>query len=261
MQLLRLARLEVVPDEHQVGHVADEALVRQVVPAEDREPGADAEPLCGAQPVGLARAEVDQRRDEHEVRLLLAQVARARPRAAASERSTGARSPTARRRAAEARRRRRLLRPRAELGRVPVARLEVAQVVEPSRSSRASFDRAARKGASCTRSACTRPPAPGARAAEWPDLTRRAASVDRVPPLVQQPQRGHQRPDARSARGRRGSSSRRCGQPRSYAVAGELGDPPRVSSSSESRYAVARSGRTPSPSTALARVRADRHAR
>ena len=42
LQLDRLLRLEVVPDEHELGQLVDEPLVRQVVPAEDRVDGVDA---------------------------------------------------------------------------------------------------------------------------------------------------------------------------------------------------------------------------
>src|SRR5205085_10290556 len=45
VEIHRFAYLLVVPDEHLVGYLPDQALVRQVVPAEDEVAGADTEPL------------------------------------------------------------------------------------------------------------------------------------------------------------------------------------------------------------------------
>src|SRR5581483_11100140 len=53
LQLDRLAGLDLVPDQHRLGQLVDEALVRQVVPAEHRIGAVQPEPVGGADVVGL----------------------------------------------------------------------------------------------------------------------------------------------------------------------------------------------------------------
>ena len=67
VQLDRLVRLQLVPDEHELGQLVDEALVRQVVPAEDRIAGMDPEPLRRSDVVDLDRV-ARQVRDHQHVR-------------------------------------------------------------------------------------------------------------------------------------------------------------------------------------------------
>jgi hypothetical protein len=74
VQLPRLCRLEVVPDQHEIGNVTEQPLVGQVVPAEHREAGADPAALGGAEPVGLRGAKLDQRGDQDDVGVELGKV-------------------------------------------------------------------------------------------------------------------------------------------------------------------------------------------
>ncbi len=67
VQLLELAPLHLVPDEHPIRREAEHPLVREVVPARDTGPGRDAEPARALQVVDLVRGVLDERRREHDV--------------------------------------------------------------------------------------------------------------------------------------------------------------------------------------------------
>ncbi len=80
VQLDRLAGLDLVPDEHPVWHVAQQALVGQIVPAQHRITGADAGPPGRAEPVALRRTQLDQRRNQQQVVVVRVEVADRRGR-------------------------------------------------------------------------------------------------------------------------------------------------------------------------------------
>ena len=69
-RLTRLLALDVVPDEHAIGPVADERLARQVIPAPHAQRRGMPSASRGAKVVDLRRAEIDERGDEHDVRPL-----------------------------------------------------------------------------------------------------------------------------------------------------------------------------------------------
>jgi hypothetical protein len=80
----RLAPLHLVPDEHGVGHEAQQRLARQMIPAADRQHGAQTKRLCRAQVLQLPRPDVHERCDEDRIgrlrRDVLLQFAAARQR-------------------------------------------------------------------------------------------------------------------------------------------------------------------------------------
>jgi hypothetical protein len=67
VELARLGRLQVVPDQQHLRRVSEEALVRQVVPAPHRKGRMDPEPAGGAQVVGVRRADRKQVREQEDV--------------------------------------------------------------------------------------------------------------------------------------------------------------------------------------------------
>src|SRR5688500_17688687 len=67
VQLRCLAPLPLVPDEHQIRWCMQRAFRAQVVPAEKKHPDGDAAGAGALDDVGLHRAKVDARRDEHHV--------------------------------------------------------------------------------------------------------------------------------------------------------------------------------------------------
>ena len=67
VQADRLLDLKVVPDDGQRRRVVEQTLVREVVPARDRQHGRDAEIRGGAEIVAVGRAEPDERRDQHDI--------------------------------------------------------------------------------------------------------------------------------------------------------------------------------------------------
>jgi hypothetical protein len=73
VQLDCFGRLEVVPDEDAVGRHMDPRLVREVVEAVDQEAARDPERLRGLHDLGLVQTLVEERADEHRVRLLALQ--------------------------------------------------------------------------------------------------------------------------------------------------------------------------------------------
>ena len=98
VHLGRLARLALVPDEDAVGHDADQALARQVVPAGDRDARTGIPARAGALHVlDLAARELDDRRDEHDVGPLLAEVVRRSRGLVGIARSTAPSARTSRR--------------------------------------------------------------------------------------------------------------------------------------------------------------------
>ena len=64
----RLPLLVLVPDEHAIGRDPHEAPVGQVVPAERQKRDRDPEAVRALDVVGLIRAEIDERRDQDDVR-------------------------------------------------------------------------------------------------------------------------------------------------------------------------------------------------
>src|SRR5262245_47745432 len=68
MQRDRFVLHRVVPHRDDVERFVDKTLVREIVPAVNAEPGADAERARGAHVLGLWGTWLDQRGDEHEVR-------------------------------------------------------------------------------------------------------------------------------------------------------------------------------------------------
>ena len=76
MQLARLDTLRFIPHDHAIRLLVNEAFRRQVVPAADAKDCWDAKRARRANNVDLLRSEIQERRDEQEIRLLLAQEGR-----------------------------------------------------------------------------------------------------------------------------------------------------------------------------------------
>jgi hypothetical protein len=134
----RFARLVLIPDEDAIRGDADETAVGQVVPAEWHESDRHPEAVRALHVVRLIRPEVDQRRDEHDIRCMGANeqfvIALAR-----NERLGGLQRATHERQAVlpsgvagepiRPSGRRVLARAGGELGRIGMARFEEAEVI------------------------------------------------------------------------------------------------------------------------------------
>ena len=67
----RFLLLNFVPDEHPIGLHSDEPPVRQVVPAEGNEDDRHTDAMSALDVVGLVRAVIDERGDQHDIGLLV----------------------------------------------------------------------------------------------------------------------------------------------------------------------------------------------
>ena len=67
----RFLLLRLVPEQDAVGHVAQQRLARQVVPAEDADAGAPAKRTGGAQMIDLRQPPRRHRRQQHDVGIVL----------------------------------------------------------------------------------------------------------------------------------------------------------------------------------------------
>ena len=65
-----LLPLRVVPDDDPIGHRVNQALRCQMIPAADAQYAADAEAARATHVLPLPRSEIQQRRDEHQIRPL-----------------------------------------------------------------------------------------------------------------------------------------------------------------------------------------------
>ena len=135
MEPLRLVALRGVPDDHLVRHDAYQRFARQVVPAPHAQRAADAERPRRTHVIELRRAELDERRDEQHVGLVLgdelvhADLPRHRP--LEHRQHAGQQSAERQLRERQHQQRRPLVGALANLRRRLVARIRVAQVVEP----------------------------------------------------------------------------------------------------------------------------------
>ena len=130
------SRCDLVPDDHRVRHDANQRLARQVVPAPHAERAADAERARRAHVIELRRAELDERRDRAARRRCRSATNSSTP--ACRGTACSSRSQRPRQQAAERQARQRqhedgraLVGALADLRRRLVARIRVAQVVEP----------------------------------------------------------------------------------------------------------------------------------
>ena len=141
VQIDGLLLLRVVPHEHAIGHLANQRLAGQMIPAPDAERRRNAERTRGAQIVDLRRPERDERRHEHDVGPLLlderadgldppASLARATASTASTDAASIARSGRPHPPSATNSTRRALARPLAQHRRVVEQRVLVAEVLE-----------------------------------------------------------------------------------------------------------------------------------